>query len=236
MTLGEVRRRIVACRRCPELRRYCAAVARMRKREFSGETYWGKPVPSTGSKDARLLIVGLAPAAHGGNRTGRMFTGDGSAAWLAPALYETGFATQPTSQRRGDGFDLIDAFMTAAIRCAPPKNKPTPRQMANCAGHMRAELALLRDVQVVVGLGKIGFDIAYDRLRERGYSAGTRGRPRFAHGAEYALHAHGKPSLTLIGSYHPSRQNTNTGKLTAAMLRAIFTRARELLPTSRRAA
>jgi len=236
MTLTQARRRIVACRRCPELRRYCAEIARARKREFAGDTYWGKPVPSTGPKDARLLIVGLAPAAHGGNRTGRMFTGDGSAAWLAPALYETGFATQPTSQRRGDGFELVDAFMTAAIRCAPPKNKPAPRQIANCAMHMRAELALWKDVRVVVGLGKIGFDIAYDRLRERGYGAGTRGRPRFAHGAEYTLHATGKTTLALIGSYHPSRQNTNTGKLTAAMLRAIFARARDLLATNRRAA
>jgi uracil-DNA glycosylase family 4 len=229
LTLTQVRARIVACRRCPELRKYCAQIARVRKREFAHEVYWGKPVPSIGRADARVLIVGLAPAAHGGNRTGRMFTGDGSASWLARVLFDTGFATQPTSTRRDDGFELIDAFMTAALRCAPPKNKPTPRQIANCAIHMRAELDLLPRLQVIVGLGKIGFDIAYDRLRERGYSIkGVRGRPRFSHGAEYILSADGRPELTLLGSYHPSRQNTNTGKLTLPMLRAVFARARAI--------
>ncbi|HME80862.1 MAG TPA: uracil-DNA glycosylase [Candidatus Eremiobacteraceae bacterium] len=229
MTLAAVRRRIVACRRCPELRSYCAAIARERKREFAGDRYWGKPVPSIGRADARVLIVGLAPAAHGGNRTGRMFTGDGSAAWLAPALYATGFATQPTSTHRDDGFELIDAFMTAALRCAPPKNKPTPRQIDRCATHMRAELDLLRDLQVVVGLGKIGFDIGYDRLRERGYVAEDKRRPRFSHGTEYVLRAPGRRDVALLGSYHPSRQNTNTGKLTLPMLRRVFARARSLI-------
>lgn len=229
MKLETIRARIVACRRCPELRRYIAEVARVRKREFAHETYWGKPVPSIGHADARLLIVGLAPAAHGGNRTGRMFTGDGSAGWLAPALHATGFATQPTSEHRGDGFELIDAFMTAAIRCAPPKNKPTPRQIANCAGHMRAELDILTRLRVVVGLGKIGFDVVSDRLRERGFVAERKGRPRFAHRAEYRLaHPDGRV-LTLLGSYHPSRQNTNTGKLTMPMLRGVFARARTLI-------
>lgn len=228
-SLTAVRARIVACRRCPELRRYCATVARERKREFAREKYWGKPVPSIGRADARVLIVGLAPAAHGGNRTGRMFTGDGSAAWLAPALYETGFATQPTSTHRGDGFELIDSFMTAALRCAPPKNKPTTRQIDNCAPHMRAELDLLTELRVVVGLGKIGFDIGYDRLRERGYVPEGKGRPRFSHGAEYVLHAPGRRDITLLGSYHPSRQNTNTGKLTLPMLRQVFARARALI-------
>jgi len=229
MNLAQVRARIVACHRCPELRRYIAEVARARKREFANEIYWGKPVPSTGSATARVLIVGLAPAAHGGNRTGRMFTGDGSAAWLAPALYRTRFATQPTSQRRGDGFELLDAFMTAALRCAPPKNKPTGRQIANCAIHMRREFDLLKDVRVVVGLGKIGFDIAFDRLRERGYVAAGKGRPRFAHGAEYTLRANGRHDIVLLGSYHPSRQNTNTRKLTLAMLRSVFARASRLI-------
>jgi uracil-DNA glycosylase family 4 len=230
LTLTGVRARIVACRRCPELRRYCAQIARARKREFAHEVYWGKPVPSIGRADARVLIVGLAPAAHGGNRTGRMFTGDGSATWLARALFDTGFATQPTSTHRDDGFELIDAFMTAALRCAPPKNKPTPRQIANCAIHMRAELDLLPQLHVIVGLGKIGFDIAYDRLRERGYAInGARGRPRFGHRAEYTLRADGRPDLTLLGSYHPSRQNTNTGKLTLPMLRGVFVRARNLI-------
>lgn len=232
MTLEAVRERIVACRRCPELRRYCAAIARTRKREFADDVYWGKPVPSIGRADARVLIVGLAPAAHGGNRTGRMFTGDGSAAWLAPALYQTGFATQPTSTHRGDGFELIDAFMTAAARCAPPKNKPTKEQLARCAVHMRAELELLSDLRVVVGLGKIGFDIAFDRLRERGYAPDGKGRPRFSHGAEYVLRAPGRRDIALLGSYHPSRQNTNTGKLTLPMLRSVFARAAALVSKS----
>jgi uracil-DNA glycosylase len=229
LTLAAVRARIVACRRCPELRRYCAQIARARKREFAHEVYWGKPVPSIGRADARVLIVGLAPAAHGGNRTGRMFTGDGSATWLARALFDTGFATQPTSTHRDDGFELIDAFMTAALRCAPPKNKPTPTQIANCAIHMRAELDLLPRLHVVVGLGKIGFDIAYDRLRERGYATEGGSRPRFSHDAAYTLRAEGRPDLTLLASYHPSRQNTNTGKLTFAMLRNVFVRARKLI-------
>ena len=229
MKLETIRARIVACRRCPELRRYIAQIARVRKREFAHETYWGKPVPSIGRADARLLIVGLAPAAHGGNRTGRMFTGDGSAAWLAPALYATGFATQPTSTHRGDGFELIDAFMTAAIRCAPPKNKPTRGEIANCTVHMCAELDVLKGLHVVVGLGKIGFDVIYDRLRERGFVAPDARRPRFAHRAEYRLaHPDGR-ALTLLGSYHPSRQNTNTGKLTMPMLRQVFARARTLI-------
>jgi uracil-DNA glycosylase len=227
--LEAIRARIVACRRCPELRRYIAEIARTRKREFAHETYWGKPVPSVGRADARVLIVGLAPAAHGGNRTGRMFTGDGSAAWLAPALHATGFANQPTSTHRGDGFALTDAFMTAAIRCAPPKNKPTKRQITNCEVHMRAELDVLTQLRVVVGLGKIGFDVIYDRLRERGFIAPGRRRPRFAHRAEYRLAHQDGRTLTLLASYHPSRQNTNTGKLTMPMLRDVFARARTLL-------
>jgi len=228
-TIAAVRRAIVRCTRCPELREYCAEIARRGKPEFAGQTYWGKPVPPLGNANARVLLVGLAPAAHGGNRTGRMFTGDGSAAWLARALYRAGLATQPKSERRGDGFALIDAYLTAAIRCAPPKNKPTPRQMARCADHMRAELALLPKVDVVVGLGKIGFDTAVSRLDDFGFALPAR-RPRFGHGVEYRLPngPHGR-AVTLIGTYHPSRQNTNTGKLTQAMLDAVFGRVRTLL-------
>src|SRR4029077_12799359 len=185
-SLAGVRRGIVACERCPELRAYCSRVAAERKREFSAERYWGKPVPSIGDASARLLLVGLAPAAHGGNRTGRMFTGDGSAAWLARGLFQAGFATQPVSERRGDGFALVDAYMSAAIRCAPPKNKPTPRQLARCADHMRAEFALLQQIDVVLGLGKIGFDTAVARLAEAGFTM-PRPRPRFGHGVCYAL-------------------------------------------------
>ena len=230
-TIGAIRRAIVTCSRCPELREYCTAVARRGKPEFAGQTYWGKPVPPLGESDARVLLVGLAPAAHGGNRTGRMFTGDGSAAWLARALFRSGFATQPSSVRRGDGFSLIDAYLTAAIRCAPPKNKPTPQQMTRCADHMRAELELLPHVAIVVGLGKIGFDTAVARLREVGFSS-PGSRPRFGHGAEYELARRDGRVLRLIGTYHPSRQNTNTGKLTQAMLDAVFSRARAILGTS----
>lgn len=235
--LEAARRRIVACRRCPELRRYCADIAGRGKREFVGQSYWGKPVPSYGAASARLLLVGLAPAAHGGNRTGRMFTGDGSANWLARALYRAGFATKATSMSRADDFRLVDAFMSAALRCAPPKNKPTPRQLANCADHLRAELTLLADLRVVVGLGKIGFDTIADRLRERDYVvagiySGAK-RPRFAHGAEYRLQNPAGREMTLLGCYHPSRQNTQTGKLTETMLDAVFAQARQILNQAR---
>lgn len=227
-SIGAVRRRIVACARCPELRAYCHRVALERKREFAHERYWGKPVPSIGSADARVLIVGLAPAAHGGNRTGRMFTGDGSAVFLARALYRAGFANQPTSVRRGDGFQLIDAFMTAALRCAPPGNKPTSDQMAKCADHMRAELDRLRSIRVVVALGKVGFDTIWARLRERGFIAAQ--RPMFGHNRLSVLKSDGR-SIALLASYHPSRQNTNTGKLTQEMLDRIFKRAWSLAQT-----
>jgi uracil-DNA glycosylase family 4 len=228
--LALIRERTVACRRCPELRAYCRAIALAGKREFAGERYWGKPVPSLGSADARLLVVGLAPAAHGGNRTGRMFTGDSSGAWLSRAMYRAGFATAPYSRSRGDGFEPVDAFITAALRCAPPANKPTSEQLHNCSIHMRAELALLRRLRVVVGLGKIGFDAAFERLTEAGYSNAASGRPKFAHGAEFSLlPPHGRGPLTLIASFHPSRQNTNTGKLTESMLDAIFARSRQIL-------
>ena len=227
--LSTVRARIVACTRCPELRAYCAAVARERKREFADEVYWGKPVPSIGPASARVLIVGLAPAAHGGNRTGRMFTGDGSARFLARSLYRAGLATQPVSERRADGFALVDAFMTAALRCAPPGNKPTAAQMAKCAVHMRAELDLLTSLRVVVALGKIGFDSIWARLAERGYQSSE--RPVFGHDRAHRLtHPKARP-LVLLGSYHPSRQNTNTGKLTQPMLDRVFRRARKLART-----
>jgi uracil-DNA glycosylase family 4 len=223
--LAAVRRQIVTCTRCPELRAYCARIAEERKREFQHDRYWGKPVPSIGPASARILVVGLAPAAHGGNRTGRMFTGDGSAWFLARSLYRAGLATQPTSQHRGDGFALVDTFMTAALRCAPPGNKPTRRQMQRCAVHMRAELDLLPSVRVAVALGKIGFDTICARLRERGYRSI---RPHFGHGALATFNHPSAPSIRLLASYHPSRQNTNTGKLTQAMLDRIFKRARAL--------
>src|ERR1700736_1365712 len=170
--LSTLRRAIVTCPRCPELRAYCSRIAAERKREFSSERYWGKPVPSIGDASAHLLIMGLAPAAHGGNRTGRMFTGAGSSVFLARALYRADFATQPTSISRGDGFELVDAFMTAALRCAPPGNRPKPDQLRKCASHLNAELDILTSVKVIVALGKIAFDNIYARLRERGYTVG----------------------------------------------------------------
>ncbi|MDQ6780269.1 MAG: uracil-DNA glycosylase [Candidatus Eremiobacteraeota bacterium] len=235
--LAQIRRRIVACTRCPDLRQYCAAIARTRKREFADQRYWGRPVPPLGDGDARLLIVGLAPAAHGGNRTGRMFTGDGSADWLARALFRSGFATQPSSTRLGDGYALVDAYMTAAIRCAPPQNKPSPLHIARCASHMDDELEALVHVRVIVALGKIGFDVILRQLRVRGFSTGARA-VRFGHGLEYVLQrtrGDHVETVRVIASYHPSRQNTNTGRLSQAALDAIFVRARVLLPRSQTA-
>lgn len=226
--LASLDERVVACRRCPELRAYCRDVARAGKREFAGETYWAKPVPGIGPPTARLLIVGLAPAAHGANRTGRMFTGDSSGAWLSRALHRSGFATVPHSIRRGDGFAPIDAYITAALRCAPPGNKPTVAQLERCAPYLRSEIDLLRELRVVVGLGKIGFDNAARALEASGYTHSAR-RPAFAHGATSTMSAPGRPPLTLIASYHPSRQNTNTGVLTAPMLDAIFRLVRRTL-------
>ncbi len=226
-SLTSIRRRIVACHRCPELRAYCRNIAREKKREFANQPYWGKPVPSIGPASARLFIMGLAPAAHGGNRTGRMFTGDGSALFLARALYRAGFANQPTSVQRDDGFALIDAFMSAALRCAPPGNRPTAKQLDACANHLRAEIRALPSLKVVVALGKIAFDNILARLRERGYTSGQ--RPIFRHASEYKLTAPDRPDLVLLCSYHPSRQNTNTGKLTQRMLDDVFRRARRLI-------
>jgi uracil-DNA glycosylase len=222
-SLPAVARDVVACTRCPRLRRHCAEVAAARKREFAAWTYWGRPVPGFGDPRAGLLIVGLAPAAHGANRTGRMFTGDRSGDWLFRAMHRAGFASQPTSVRRGDGLRLVGAYVTAPVRCAPPMNKPASEEIAHCVPFLERELALLARVRVVVALGRIGFDICRRLFAARG--ASTRSL-RFAHGAVYDL---GPAGPVLIASYHPSRQNTNTGKLTEPMLDAVFQRARALL-------
>ncbi|MGH7264184.1 MAG: uracil-DNA glycosylase [Candidatus Rokuibacteriota bacterium] len=222
--LAAVQARIVACRRCPRLVAHRRAVAVDPPRRFRGEAYWARPVPSLGVASARLLLVGLAPAAHGGNRTGRMFTGDaagGSGEWLARALHAHGFATQPTSQRRGDGFRLVDAYITAAIHCAPPGNRPLPSELANCSTYLHEELGRLRRVRVVIALGRIGFDAYLRGMLALGWRW-PRPRPRFAHGAEVAL----PWGVTLLASYHPSRQNTQTGKLTWPMFDAVFETAR----------
>jgi len=216
--------------RCPELRAYCARVATEKKRAHRDETYWGKPVPGFGASDARVVLVGLAPGAHGSNRTGRMFTGDGSGMWLYRALFRAGFANQPEQRDRADGMRLIDCFITAAQRCAPPGNKPTPQQLANCFPYLVDELRAFPRLRVVVGLGAIGTRAARSGLVAAGVAfAQAHG---FGHGVETVGTRAGAAPVTLLSSYHPSRQNTNTGVLTEAMLDAIFTRAHALATTA----
>jgi len=219
----ELNGQIVTCAACPRLVAYCREVACTKRRAFRDWEYWGRPVPGFGDPDARLLIVGLAPAAHGANRTGRMFTGDGSGDTLTAALHRAGFASQPASQHRDDGLELYDAFLTAVVRCAPPQNRPTRQEQVNCRGYLARELDLLSSVRVVLALGRIAFEGCLSLLRERGA-----GVPRlsFRHGACYEF---GSPLPTLVASYHPSRQNTQTGRLTQAMLDEVFGQIRELL-------
>jgi uracil-DNA glycosylase family 4 len=219
VSLASVHEAIVSCERCPRLRTYCAEIARTKRRAFQDDVYWGKPVPGFGDPRARLLLIGLAPAAHGANRTGRVFTGDGvggSGDFLMSALHRAGFANIPTSHHPGDGLKLRDAFIAAAVRCAPPDNKPMPDEIANCRPHLDAELAALPRIRVVVGLGKIAFDAYLQLLKSHGVT--IRPRPRFGHGVVHEL----SNGQTLIGCYHPSRQNTNTGKLTAKMMDDVF--------------
>jgi len=227
MTLESISRRVVRCRRCPELRAYCAQVAVEKKRAFSDWTYWGKPVPSFGDPNARVLFVGLAPGAHGSNRTGRPFTGDASGDFLYPALHRAGFSNQATAVHRDDGLRLHDCFITAVVRCAPPHNKPTPDELRRCFPYLLEEFDALERLRVVVAFGSIAFDGCVRLLRERGYALDPP-RPVFAHGAE-ATARRGAREIVFLSSYHPSRQNTNTGKLTAKMFDAIFTRAKDLL-------
>jgi uracil-DNA glycosylase len=224
--LALVEHNIITCERCARLREYCERVGREKRRAYRDDTYWVRPVPGFGDPRARLLILGLAPAAHGANRTGRVFTGDGvggSGDFLMAALHRAGFANIPTSQRPDDGLQLKDAFIAAAVRCAPPDNKPTPDEIANCLPHLDAELDALPRVRIVVALGRIAFDAYLQLLTSRGLV--VRPRPAFAHGSIASL----PDGRTLIGSYHPSRQNTNTGKLTPRMLLALFRLARRNL-------
>jgi len=218
-SLIRVRAEIVACTRCPRLRRYCNEIARVKKAAHRGEEYWGRPVPGFGDPAAAVLVLGLAPAAHGANRTGRVFTGDGSGDFLMRAMHATALATIPTSRHAGDGLQLRDAYIAAAVRCAPPDNKPLPAEITNCAPHLERELAALPDVRVVVALGRIACNAYWRLANARGEN--PRPRPAFAHGAVYRPSAPSRvPALVM--SYHPSRQNTNTGRLTAAMLDAVF--------------
>jgi uracil-DNA glycosylase family 4 len=216
-------RRIAACRCCPRLVRHREAVAAAPPRRYQGERYWARPLPGFGDPAARVILIGLAPAAHGGNRTGRMFTGDRSGDFLFRALWEAGLANQPESRRADDGLELRGAYITAAARCAPPANKPTPAEMDRCRPFLLAELALLSQARVVVALGKIGWD-AYLRARRQSGLAVPRPLPRFGHGAVARM----PDGIRLLGSFHPSQQNTFTGRLTAPMLRAVLVRARRL--------
>jgi uracil-DNA glycosylase len=212
--------RIIQCRQCPRLVKWREDVAHVKKRQFRAWDYWGRAVPSFGDPNARVLIVGLGPGAHGANRTGRMFTGDSSGKWLYRALHKAGFANQPSWEQRDDGMKLVDCYITAACHCAPPGNKPVPTEIANCNVFLREELSRLERLCVVITLGKIAFD-TYCRTR------GITPLPAFAHNCRHNF------DPILISSYHPSRQNTNTGKLTELMFDAVFARVRELLQRRR---
>jgi uracil-DNA glycosylase len=213
---------VVECRRCPRLVEWREAVAANPPRRYRGEEYWGRPLPGFGDPAARVIVLGLAPAANGGNRTGRVFTGDRSGDWLYGAMHRAGFANQARSEHRDDGLRLIGAYVTAVNRCPPPANRPTPVERDNCLSYFVRELRLLHRARVIVALGAYAWDGALRALREAGAEV-PRPRPRFAHGAEVEV-----GRVTLLGCYHPSQQNTFTGKLTQPMLDAIFTRAGEL--------
>lgn len=214
---------VTACELCPRLRRHCLKIASEKRKSYLNDTYWGKPIVGFGDYDARLVIVGLAPAAHGANRTGRIFTGDRSGDWLYRALHKAGFANQPTSLNRDDGLKLSDCFITATVKCAPPGNKPTPAEIDRCLTYLKWELDRLARTQVYLALGKIGFDATWNILKECGQATGA--RPAFAHNKSVRL-ASGR---YLLASYHPSQQNTFTGKLTEPMFDAVFRQARDLI-------
>jgi uracil-DNA glycosylase family 4 len=214
---------VISCRRCPRLVAWREEVARVRRAAFASENYWGRPLPGFGDPQARVLLLGLAPAAHGGNRTGRIFTGDRSGDWLFAALWRTGFANQPTSVARDDGLELTDAYITAAVRCAPPANKPTPEERDNCLPYLVREIALLESVRVIVTLGSFGWDAALRALVAIGEPR-PRPRPKFGHGVEAPI-----GRFTLLGCFHPSQQNTFTGKLTEPMIDGVLARAKELV-------
>jgi uracil-DNA glycosylase len=220
--LQKLQKRIVACRLCPRLVTWREQVARDKRAAYKDEVYWGRPVPGFGDPAARLLVVGLAPAAHGGNRTGRVFTGDRSGDWLYGALYRAGYANQPTSTHRGDGLRLTDCYVSACVRCAPPANKPTPEERDACLPFLAAELRLLVRVRVVLCLGAFGWHGALRVMRELGHTPLR--KPTFGHGAQAAIGPY-----TLLGSYHPSQQNTFTGRLTEKMIDAVLRQASGLL-------
>jgi uracil-DNA glycosylase family 4 len=219
-SLSDVTAEVISCRACPRLVEWRETVARTKRAAYRNEDYWGRPVPGYGDDAARLLVVGLAPAAHGGNRTGRIFTGDRSGDWLFASLYRCRFANQPHSRHRGDGLVLYDAYVAAAVRCAPPNNRPTPVERDTCLPYLGREIEILQRLRVVVALGSFAWDAVLRVLPD----GRPRPRPRFGHRTEAHL-----GSLILIGCYHPSQQNTFTGKLTEQMLDAVFQRAHALL-------
>ena len=214
---------VVVCTRCPRLVAYREQIGREKRRAYRDHDYWARPVPGFGDPSARVLILGLAPGAHGSNRTGRPFTGDASGKFMYPILHKVGFASQPNADSRDDGLRLLDCYITAAVRCAPPDNKPLPVELANCATFLDRELAALKRVKVVVALGKIGFD-AYLNYLKRAGALRSRAGYDFAHAATYKM----PNGITLLSSYHPSNQNTATGKLTAAMFERVFTKAKQI--------
>lgn len=224
--LKRLAREVVACRLCPRLVEYRERVAREKRRAYLDCEYWGNPVPGFGDPDAKLLIVGLAPAAHGGNRTGRVFTGDRSGDFLFAALYAAGFANQPTSIRRDDGLRLLNTYITATARCAPPDNKPLPSEILNCRGYMEREIRIL-EPKAVLALGRIGWDAYLETLKQQSVIT-SRAPHRFAHGAEAQLPS---PAPRLFGVYHPSQQNTQTGKVTLAMYAQVLGRIQQFLDT-----
>jgi uracil-DNA glycosylase len=229
--LRALRERVVSCRACPRLVDWREEVARSPKAALTGAPYWARPLPGFGDPAARLLVVGLAPAAHGGNRTGRMFTGDRSGDFLFDALHRAGFANQPTSTAADDGLELRDAYVTAPVRCAPPANRPTPDERARCAPFLAEELSILREIRVVLALGAFALEAIWAQRALHGLAGdpgegGVPRRPRFAHGAEIPL---GNGTRTLLCSYHPSQRNVFTGLLSAAMFDAVVERAKSLL-------
>ncbi len=223
-SLEQLSQAIVSCSMCPRLVEHREAVARDKRRMYVDWDYWGRPVPGFGDPQARLLVLGLAPAAHGANRTGRMFTGDRSGDWLYGTLYKFGFCNSPESYRRDDGLRLTDAYIASAVRCAPPDNKPLPQERSNCMSYLLAELELLSNVQVVVALGKFAFD-AYLTLRLDEGDKLPSPKPRFGHGESYAF----ADGITLVSSYHPSQHNTLTGRLTEGMFEGVFSKVKRIL-------
>ena len=224
VAIEKIQEEITACRNCARLVEWREGVAQNPPARYRGEEYWARPVPSWGDPAARLLIVGLAPAAHGGNRTGRVFTGDRSGDWLFRALHKAGFANQATSTHKADGLQLCDCWISAACHCAPPDNKPLPEELLNCRPYLLREMALLKNVRVLLGLGKIGFDTVFDAARKANWTD-LKARPKFGHGAEVRL----SENKVLLATFHPSQQNTFTGKLTEPMFDAIFARVREIM-------